>query len=405
MLEPHLFKPDFLTAFGMIALSAFCMVWVLWALGRQYWRQGIAEAVISAALCGVAYALFAVQAKLGITELQVIAKILINVAIGAFTIALQRFRQSHVWLRDVLTIVLPVVASLLLAGVYLPGDLAGFNRMQTIVTVVQTLCTLQVLWVLRSSAPGTGWLLLTAAIAGQLISIIPLVFVKDRPLPAVGTELPLGALLSMWALCLTLFLKLMVTSIGLLVMLRDRQAAADTRQASLDPLTQLPNRRELVRGMTQALHSATPAQALSVLVVDIDHFKRFNDQHGHLAGDQVIQTVARVLKQQSRSGDLVARYGGEEFVVLLPDTLPDEAQSVAQRVCTTIRNTPVETSAGLQLHVTVSIGVHVAQPTPAADWKQLVEAADAAMYRAKRSGRDRVAMSSALAPGKAALAG
>ena len=396
MLQPHLFKPDFLTAFGMIALSAFCTVWVLWALGRQYWRQGVAEALTSAALCGVAYSIFAVQAKLGSIELQVIAKTLISVAISAFTLALQRFRQSHHRQRDAATWAIPVIASLALAWWYLPGDLVGFNRMQTVVTVVQTICTLQVLFSMRSNARGTGWFLITAAIVGQLVSIIPLVFVKDRPLPSTPAELPLGAMLSMWALCLTLFLKLMVTSIGFLVMLRDRQVAAEFRQASLDPLTQLPTRRDLVRGMTEVIHTAThSAKTLTVLLIDIDHFKRCNDQHGHLVGDKVIQVVARVLKQQSRSKDLVARYGGEEFVLVLPETGVQEAHVVAQRVCAVIRNTPVETTSGQQLYVTASIGVHVAQPAPGVDWKALVEAADVAMYAAKRQGRDRVVLSAA----------
>ena len=396
MLHAELFKPDFLTAFGMIALSAFCMVWVMSSLGRAYWRQGIAEAVWSAALCGVAYAIFAVQAKLGMVELQVLAKTLISVAISAFTVALQRFRHSYAAVRDVSTVVLPVVASLALAWWYLPGDLIAFNRMQTVVTVVQTVCTLQVLVAMRASAPGIGWLLVTAAIVGQLVSIIPLVFVKDRPMPAPGAEMPLSALLTMWALCLTLFLKLMVTSIGFLVMLRDRQVAAEFRQASLDPLTQLPTRRDLVRGMTEVIHTAThSAKTLTVLLIDIDHFKRCNDQHGHLVGDKVIQVVARVLKQQSRSKDLVARYGGEEFVLVLPETGVQEAHVVAQRVCAVIRNTPVETTSGQQLYVTASIGVHVAQPAPGVDWKALIEAADVAMYAAKRQGRDRVVLSAA----------
>ena len=399
MLHAELFKPDFLTAFGMIALSAFCMVWVMSSLGRAYWRQGIAEAVWSAALCGVAYAIFAVQAKLGMVELQVLAKTLISVAISAFTVALQRFRHSYAAVRDVSTVVLPVVASLALAWWYLPGDLIAFNRMQTVVTVVQTVCTLQVLVAMRASAPGIGWLLVTAAIVGQLVSIIPLVFVKDRPMPAPGAEMPLSALLTMWALCLTLFLKLMVTSIGFLVMLRDRQVAQDFQQASLDPLTQLPNRSELVRGMTEAMQAAIgAAHPLTVLVIDIDHFKRVNDQHGHLAGDLVIQMVARALKQQSRSKDLVARYGGEEFVLVLPETQQKEAHIVAERVCAVIRNTPVELRSGEQLQVTVSIGVHATCPVPEADWKQLIEEADAAMYQAKRRGRDRVAISPSSTP-------
>ena len=115
----HTFKPDFLTAFGMIALAAWTVTWVMWILGRQHWRQGMAEAVLSTALCGFAYACFALQSRLGMVELQVTAKILISAAIAAFTIALQRFRQSTDWKRDAAIVVLPLIGSLALVPLYL----------------------------------------------------------------------------------------------------------------------------------------------------------------------------------------------------------------------------------------------------------------------------------------------
>lgn len=405
MLPIQSFKPDFLTAFGMIALSAFCVSWVMWMLGRQYWRQGISQAVFSSLLCGVAYSMFAVQANLGLIELQVTAKILISVTIGLFTIALQRFRQSKEWLRDWLTVLLPIAVSLLLAFWYLPEDLKAFNRMQTVVTVVQTFCTLQVLLAMRANTPGNGWLLVMVAIAGQLLSIVPLVFVKDRPTPDGADDMQLSALFSMWGLCVVLFLKLMITSIGLLIMLRDRQAALERQQASLDPLTQVFNRDAMVRNMRRLIQDSAQSQkALSVLVMDIDHFKRFNDQYGHLAGDQVIQMVARTLKQQLREGDIVARYGGEEFVLLLPQTSSAEAKVVAQRTCDAIRNQPVVLDSGKSLHVTISVGVHASLPLGEADWKSLIAAADAAMYQAKRSGRDRIELSPLTAQTASALA-
>lgn len=399
------FKPDFLTAFGMIALSAFTVSWVMWILGRQYWRQGMSHAVFSTAVCGVAYTIFALQAKLGIIELQVIAKTLISVAIASFTIALQRFRESHEWVRDTALMWLPIAASFALAVIYLPQDLTGFNRMQTVVTVLQTFSTLHVLYRLHSNSPGAGWKLVTAAILIQLLSIVPLVFVKDRPSPAAGAAMPLDALLAMWGLCLVLFLKLVISSIGFLIMLRDRQAALERHKALLDPLTQLPNRAALVRDMTSAIcASASNQRPMAVLLMDIDYFKRFNDQHGHLAGDQVIQTVARILKQQSRAKDIVSRYGGEEFVLVLPDTLPHEAEIAALRLCNAIRHTSIVLPSGIELHVTVSVGIHSSIPLPGQGWQPLVAAADEAMYAAKRGGRDRISISSTSLSPSAAFA-
>lgn len=395
------FTPDFLTAFGMTALAAFTVSWVMWVLGRPYSRQGMVQAVLSTLVCGVAYTCFALQSRLGILELQVTAKILISVAISLFTLALQRFRQSTDWPRDTAALVLPVIASLVLAALYLPEDLPSFNRMQTAVTVLQTFSTLHVLHRLRSNAPGLGWMLVAGAIWGQLLSIVPLVFVKDRPAPAVGGDIPLGSLVSMWALCLVLFLKLMVSAIGFLIMLRDRQAALAQHKAQLDPLTQLPNRATLVQSMQQALaEAAEQARPVAVMVLDIDHFKRFNDNHGHLAGDQVIQLVAHVLQQQCRSKDTVARYGGEEFVLVLPGAPPTAALAVAQRLCQAVRQTPLVLADGTPLHVTVSVGVHVTVPAVDSDWmhwETWIAAADEAMYRAKRSGRDRVVLTPAQA--------
>ncbi|QIL83223.1 GGDEF domain-containing protein [Diaphorobacter sp. HDW4A] len=388
------FRPDFLTAFGMTALAAFTVSWVMWILGRQHWRQGMSQAVLSTLMCGVAYTCFALQSKLGIMALQVTAKILISVAIAAFTIALQRFRQSTHWPRDWATIVLPIAGSLFLAALYVPKDLPGFNRMQTVITVLQTFSTLQVLYRMRPSTPGIGWTLVTASVYGQILSIVPLVFVKDRPSPGVSADMPLASLIAMWALCLVLFLKLVVTSIGFLIMLRDRQAALEQHKAMLDPLTQLNNRTALIRDMTKAMNiAARNEKPLSVMIMDIDHFKRVNDKFGHLAGDQVIQLVARVLQQQSRGKDVVSRYGGEEFVLVLPDTLPHEALIAAQRMCRAIRNTPLVLPSGEKLNVTVSVGIFSDVPVLGAHWEPMVEAADAAMYRAKRSGRDRVVIS------------
>ncbi len=388
--------PDFLTAFGMTALAAWTVSWVLWMLGRQYWRQGMSQAVLSTWLFGCSYIFFALQSKLGVVELQVVSKTLISAAMAAFTVALQRFRQSTDWKRDGFVVGAPLVGSLLLALWFVPQDMPMFNRLQTIITVAQTAYTLWVLFRMRTSTPGMGWVLVTGAACVQIVSIIPLIFAKHRPSPAFMVDAPLGSVLAMWAVCLMLFLKLVVTSVGFLVMLRDRQAALEQHRAQLDPLTQLPNRSLLTRGMQTAIaHAAEATRPLSVMVVDIDHFKRFNDTHGHLAGDQVIQLVAQILREQSRSQDVVARYGGEEFVLMLPDTELHVADRVAQRLCEKVRSTPLVLANGTALHVTISVGVFADMPSKDTGWEHMMAAADQAMYRAKQGGRDRVALAAA----------
>jgi diguanylate cyclase (GGDEF)-like protein len=128
---------------------------------------------------------------------------------------------------------------------------------------------------------------------------------------------------------------------------------------------------------------------LSLSLIDIDHFKSFNDKFGHAAGDHVLTTVATVLSSNLRPTDLVARFGGEEFVILFPDTELDHAVVAAERVRHAIELTDNRMPDGTALpRITISMGVaQMAAGQPVAD---LLKIADLAMYRAKQTGRNRV---------------
>lgn len=168
------------------------------------------------------------------------------------------------------------------------------------------------------------------------------------------------------------------------------------RLSRTDALTGLFNRRYLEERFTGEFErSRRYRSALACLMFDIDHFKRLNDGYGHPFGDRVIRGTAEVLLRTMRDVDLVGRYGGEEFVALLPETGPDEALRVAERVRASIAQTPYETEAGELVRVTVSIGV-ANHPSPAiAARDELLRAADDALYKAKQAGRDRVVVSDA----------
>jgi diguanylate cyclase (GGDEF)-like protein/PAS domain S-box-containing protein len=158
------------------------------------------------------------------------------------------------------------------------------------------------------------------------------------------------------------------------------------RLAVTDPLTGLYNRRHLAEALDKEFERSRRHQLpLSVLMCDVDHFKHFNDQHGHECGDHVLQMVARHLTAALRAHDLPCRYGGEEFLAVLPSTTPAGAYSVAERLRRDIAASQVD-----GLHITVSIGV-ASFPGVAADSPQtLIDAADRALYDAKEAGRDRV---------------
>ena len=161
------------------------------------------------------------------------------------------------------------------------------------------------------------------------------------------------------------------------------------RLAERDALTGLPNRRRLVTaGQDEIRRALRLDHPLAALMLDIDHFKRVNDRHGHGAGDDVLREVARRIQDAVREIDLPARYGGEEFAVLLPDTRAAKAQEVAERIREVVGATPIDTRRGA-LSVTISAGVAVLDQDRG-DLTTLLEAADGALYAAKEGGRNRV---------------
>ena len=156
------------------------------------------------------------------------------------------------------------------------------------------------------------------------------------------------------------------------------------RRAIADPLTGLPNRRELER----VLSSASRDGAATLIYVDLDHFKKLNDTFGHPIGDTALRHVARILEAAVRDGDLVARIGGEEFAVWLPRTGLREGLEVAERVRRSIAEKPLTWSGNIY-PLTTSCGI-ASYPELVGDVMNLPAAADAALYRAKELGRNRV---------------
>ncbi|HEX5361522.1 MAG TPA: diguanylate cyclase, partial [Fluviicoccus sp.] len=162
------------------------------------------------------------------------------------------------------------------------------------------------------------------------------------------------------------------------------------RIAHQDALTGIPNRRSFdiasEREWDIALREGQP---LSLLLLDVDFFKRYNDTYGHEGGDHCLQAVARAVHDAMlRPADLAARYGGEEFVVLLPDTPLAGAVEVAERVLAAVDGCHIlHASSSVAPHVTVSIGVATATPVPGQPLQELLRQADAALYQAKENGR------------------
>jgi diguanylate cyclase (GGDEF)-like protein len=163
-------------------------------------------------------------------------------------------------------------------------------------------------------------------------------------------------------------------------------------QAITDPLTGAFNRRHMGQRLREALQGGRPRERpTALMLIDVDHFKQINDEHGHDAGDAVLKGIVNVVRSRARKTDLLFRMGGEEFVLLLPDTSEADAMTLADDVREAIAVSPL-----LDGHkVTVSIGVGPASPGDSVEsW---IKATDAAMYEAKESGRNRVVRRAAVA--------
>jgi diguanylate cyclase (GGDEF)-like protein len=183
-----------------------------------------------------------------------------------------------------------------------------------------------------------------------------------------------------------------------------RMVAKLETMATTDGLTGLLNKRAMLEAGAQKIAAAARFdRKLSVLVLDIDHFKKVNDTHGHDVGDLVIKALGEVLKRQKRATDVVARFGGEEFVVLCEQTDEKGAMLLAERIREDLEKTSFRAPQGV-LEVTCSVGIATV-PEAGVTWEALFKAADEALYISKRSGRNRCTAWRAPAPSRRAAAG
>jgi diguanylate cyclase (GGDEF)-like protein len=217
-------------------------------------------------------------------------------------------------------------------------------------------------------------------------------FVPELAARPVGVDTPLNTVLVMAFMVIGLALQM---ALGLMVVLRLAQRLAHLSRH--DTLTGLPNRRVMQDAVARArAHHARRGTPFAVLAVDVDHFKRINDSHGHAAGDQALVHLARVLRESLRSDDCIARMGGEEFCVLLGNCHPAEALGRAERLRNAVAAAPVLVPGGTTHTMTVSVGLADCPATAGTpETSALLHRADEALYAAKRSGRNRVVVAPA----------
>lgn len=226
-----------------------------------------------------------------------------------------------------------------------------------------------------------GGVLLLALIYGERIGLAMMERIQDLGLTHNGLPQTLSYMLGL--------IGLVFSTLGFVLMHKERAESLLHRLAMEDALTELANRRCVMAMLEQALaHAARVNEPVSVVMLDIDWFKKVNDTFGHPVGDQVLQAVARTLREHIRKQDLVGRYGGEEFLLVLPNTPAAGAWHVAEALREQLASAPL-VCGDLQVPITISLGVHTRTPTQGAqEWSAMVGAADQALYHAKQNGRN-----------------
>jgi len=283
----------------------------------------------------------------------------------------------------------PVALTVLMAAV-LVDDMPGRFIWGGLIYALQMALIARALITDRETRVGRAWRVLFAG-----VTIIALVLALRAAVALSGPgELaqPQGGIAPHPVQLLT-FVAVMASallgSIGFVLMVKERTDREILHLAMTDSLTQVPNRRALMQQAERALARRT-GLPLALLMIDVDHFKRINDIHGHPAGDQVLRSVAGLLAGRLRRQDTLGRYGGEEFCVIAPDTGREGALRLAESLRETVTAATLTTDQGGH-RVTVSIGCALCEPGQERVLKDLLAEADAALYQAKKAGRDRVA--------------
>ncbi len=241
--------------------------------------------------------------------------------------------------------------------------------------------------------PASHWLVAGVFAFGTGVLLVRVAsLLQGGPTPP-GTRFEVGAI-ELLLYASTAFGPVLAT-FGFALMCNDHLNAELERLAAIDPLTGVHNRRSLeYLGAHAIAMAARRGRGVALLLIDADHFKRVNDEHGHDAGDAALRALVGIVRGQARDEDVLGRLGGEEFVLLLPEADEAAAVALAERVRAAVAAAPVDVG-GARVALRVSIGV-AAWAQGGDDWRGLLRNADRALYEAKRRGRDRVQAASEL---------
>jgi diguanylate cyclase (GGDEF)-like protein len=348
--------------------------------GMVFWAAGLGMHTVS-------YVFFLQQEALGEWAAFMAAIVLRSCAWAAFSEGLCQFYRRRV----PRVLIWAPVAIAPLAFALLFEQLAPRIISISLIFGAQSLLALWLMWQARRTTPGRGqYFLMTGLVTAQ-------VFLVLRSMGAfMGTEadmLPMNGEGGVQVVGLVAALVvLLLLSIGFVLMSKDRADSLNRVLATQDSLTGLANRRHLNETLDlEWARASRTGQSLALIMIDIDHFKAYNDHYGHQAGDDCLQRVARTLALSSRrAGDLVARYGGEEFLLVLPHMNDAGGRWLGESIRQAVDMLNVPHAGAPSGRLSVSVGVATTHESVHPDTASLLRAADDALYRAKRAGRNQV---------------
>jgi diguanylate cyclase (GGDEF)-like protein len=345
--------------------------------GLIWWAAAYAAA-------GLGFLLLALRGAIPDFVSVVVASALLLASLCFFREGAVRFRRQPRRLPWLGAALLALLVPTLMYYLYVVPNVA--NRVVA-VTLTNAIPAALTAWLLAKDVPirlrTSHWF--TAAAFGQMV-IVSAVRVAHTLLHPPDNLMTAGPVHAMYLL--SVLLLLVMSIFGCIWMLTMHQEIELERQARTDPLTGAMNRLALAESITRELARAQRnGRPLSVLMFDLDFFKQLNDRLGHQAGDAALKNVAAATQRHLRASDLLARYGGEEFVAVLPDTDKARAVETAERLRQEIESLGIPCGNGTAL--TASYGA-ATYPADGDDFDSLVASADAALYKAKQSGRNRV---------------
>jgi len=370
-----------------VVVTAVTLLMSFW-ICLMAWGQPRGHELWPLALSLVAYASSNVLFSLRQLLPEIVALVAGNLAysgsLSLMLVAIRRFQRGPVgrW-----QVTLPIVLVFVLLSPLMPSEEASSVSIN-LLCAGQMILLLSALYDRRYPIEGRGRIILFSTYSGMTGVLLLRAYAVYMGLIGVGTAAGGArwlALVFVLAMCAVLSIAL-----GFVYMTMERAERLNYEMAMKDMLTGLANRRAISEDLAHAVARAQRHGALlSVLLIDIDHFKRVNDDYGHPAGDAVLRSVAHTLRERVRAQDLIGRFGGEEFLVVLPDTGLEGALVLAEALREDVARTPAPWGAH-HIAATISVGVRGGRVGGADTRESLVAAADAAMYRAKQGGRNRV---------------